>query len=154
MHEVAHVASRTLVGVMLTTTRLCEVVDGTQLAPNGPPGVPPCVEQITGLLGVLLVPESEVCVSRQMIVAVFAYNHLFQPSQFRCLHVNVFVEERKVLVEIGLGHFRSVIVERIGFSIGWILVQVRAEHCVGVGGLDVFSRTLFAVATRADFVIE
>lgn len=154
MHEVAHVASRTLVGVMLAATRLGEVVDGTQLAPNGPPGVPPCVEQITGLLGVLLGSEPKVCVSCQMIVAVFAHNHLFQPSQFRGLHVNVFVEERKVLVEIGLGHFRAVVVERVGFSIGRVLVQVRAQHCVGVGGLDVFSRALFAVATRADFVIE
>lgn len=89
-----------------------------------------------------------------MIVAVFTYNHLFQTSQLGSLHVDVFVKQSKVLVEISLGHFRAVVVQRVGFTIRRVLVQVGEQYRVGIGGLDVLSRALFAVTASADFVVE
>lgn len=139
MHEVAHVASRTLVGVVLATTRLAKVVDGTQLAPHGPLGKPPRVELVAHPLGVLLGAEPQICVARQMIVAVFAHNHFLQTAELGGLHVDVLVEERKVLVEISRAHFGSVLVERISLARRRILVQVGTQNRVRVCGLDVFA---------------
>ncbi len=38
--------------------------------------------------------------------------------------------------------------------VGWVLVQVREQDRLAVGGLDVFSRAAVAVPACADFVIE
>ena len=81
------------------------------------------------------------------VVIVITHNHLLRLTILAHLAPEILVESIKVVLQLARVH----LVLRV---VGGVLVEVREEDCLGVGGFDVFSRAAVAVAACADFVVE
>ena len=66
VYEIAEAASHAPLATVQATARLPKVRDGRQFAIDGPCGVPPRVERVTGLLRRVFVLESRVNVADQI----------------------------------------------------------------------------------------
>jgi len=145
--EVAEATPHTPLSTVQPATRLPEVRHRTQLAVDRPRRIPPAIQGITRRLRTVLVLEARVHVADQVIVVVVAYHQLFDLAVFAHLAPDVLVKGVEVVLELGGVHARFVVV-------GWVLVEVRHEDGLRVGGLDVFARAAVAVTARADLVVE
>ena len=81
------------------------------------------------------------------IVIIITHHDLLRLTIFTHLAPEVFVESVKVVLELRRVHICFGIV-------GGVLVEVREEDGLAVGGLDVFAGAAVAVAAGADFVVE
>lgn len=132
MDEIAESAPHTALTAIKTTTGFPEIRHGTQLAVNGPRGVPAAVEVVAGLLRRLLVLEARIHVANQVVIVVVAHDELFELAVLAALAPNVLVKGVKVILQLAGVH------AVLGVE-GWVLVQVGHEDRLRVGGLDMFA---------------
>lgn len=81
------------------------------------------------------------------IVVVVTNHHLLRLAVLAHLAPKVLVEGVEVVLQLARVHLVLGVVGRV-------LVQVRQEDGLGVGGLDVFATAAVAVPAGADFVVE
>ena len=79
------------------------------------------------------------------VIVVVAYHELFHLAVLAQLAPDVLVEGIEVVLEL-------VRVHAVLGVVGGVLVEVRHEDGLAVGGLDVFARAAVAVAAGADFL--
>ena len=84
---------------------------------------------------------------RRTIVVVIANHHLLRLAVLAHLAPKVLVEGVEVILQLARVHLVLGVVGRV-------LVQVRQEDGLGVGGFDVLAAAAVAVAAGADLVVE
>ena len=84
---------------------------------------------------------------RLTVVVVVAYHYLLDLAVLAHLTPEILVEGVKVVLQLARVH----LVLRV---VGRVLVEVREQDGLRVGGLDVFSGAAVAVAACADFVVK
>jgi len=72
--EVTESATNATLAAVETTTGFAEVGDGTQLAVDGPRGIPAAVEVVASLLRTVLVLEARVHITDQVVIIVVAHD--------------------------------------------------------------------------------
>jgi hypothetical protein len=132
---------------VLSTTRLSEIGDRTQLGIHRSRSIPSRIQTVNGLLRVVFIFKTSIHISNQVISNVIADMHFLEFAVFAEFRVKVFVKGVKVLLDL-------LFIEGVSRSMFGIMVDVSAEDCLRVVWFDVLSRTTFAVTTGADFVIE
>jgi hypothetical protein len=81
------------------------------------------------------------------IVVVITYNHLLDLAKLAHLTPEVLVEGIEMVLQLCGRHLKFGIV-------GWVLVEVRKEDGLRVGGFDVFARASVTMSAGADFVVK
>lgn len=147
MDEIAEAAAHAALAAVEAAAGLAEVGDGAQLAIDGARGVPARVEVVAGLLGRLLVLEASVDVADQVVVVVVAHDELLELAVLAQLAPHILVERVKVVLELRRVH--AVLWVECG-----VLVQVRHQDRLAVGGLDVLARAAVTVAAGPDLVVK
>lgn len=147
MNEVAESSSDASLSRVQSATRLSEVRNGRKLAVDRSGSIPSRIQRIASLLRRVLVFESRIHISDQMIVVVVAHHDLLDLAVFAHLAPKVLVEGIEVVLQLLWVHARLVVVGRV-------LVEVGQENGLRVGWFDVFARAAVAVAACADFVVE
>lgn len=147
MNEIAETPSYTALPTIKSATSFPKIRHRTQFAINRPRRIPPRIQRITSLLRRILILEARVYIANQVVVVVVAHYHLFDLAVFAHLAPEIFVEGIEVVLQLRGVHARLVVV-------GGVLVEVREEDGLRVGGFDVFARAAVAVAAGADFVVE
>lgn len=147
MNEVAESSSHASLSRVQSATRLSEVRNGRKLAVDWSGSIPSRIQRIASLLRRVLVFESRIHISDQMIVVVVAHHDLLDLAVFAHLAPKVLVEGIEVVLQLLWVHARLVVVGRV-------LVEVGQENGLRVGWFDVFARAAVAVAACADFVVE
>lgn len=132
MDEIAEPAPHTALAAIKTTTGFPEIRHGTQLAVDGPRGVPAAIEVVTGLLRRLLVLEARIDVANQVVIVVIAHDELLDLAILAALAPNVFVKGVKMILQLAGVH-------AVLWVEGGVLVQVGHKDRLRVGGLDVFA---------------
>jgi len=82
-----------------------------------------------------------------MIIIIIANHHLLDLTILAHLAPEVLVEGIEMVLQLRRVHFDLGVV-------GGVLVKVREEDCLAVGGLDVFARAAVTVAAGANFIVE
>lgn len=147
MNEIAKSTSHTPFTAIQPTTRFSEVRHRTQFAIDRPRCIPPRIQRIACRLRRVLVLEPRVHVSNQVVVVIVAYYYLLNLAVLAHLAPKVLVEGVEVVLQLRGVHAGFIVVGRV-------LVEVRQEDGLGVGGLHVFARAAVTVAAGADFVVE
>lgn len=147
MNKVTEAATDTTFAAVETATGLAEVGDGTELAVNGPGGVPAAVELVAGTLGRVLVLEARVDVADQVVVVVVAHDELLELAVLAHFAPYVLVEGVKVVLQLRGVH------AVLGVE-GRVLVQIGHEDGLRVRRLDVLATAAVAVAAGTDLVVE
>ena len=149
MNEVAEPTAHTSFAAVEPAARLAEVGDGAELAVDRARAIPATIQRIARLLRRVLVLEARIHVADQVIVVIIAHHHLLDLAVLAHLAPEVLVEGVEVVLEL-LGVHAAL----EGVVVGRVLVHVREEDGLGVGGLDVLAGAAVAVAAGADFVVE
>lgn len=90
---------------------------------------------------------SETSHAKLTIIIIVTDDHLLHLSVLAHLAPKVLVESVEVVLQLARVHLVLGVVRRV-------LVQVRQQDRLRVGGLDVLARAAIAVAAGADFVVE
>ena len=117
MYEVAETSPHTALSTIQPATRLAEVRNGGQLAVDGARRVPTRIQRIAGALRTVLVFETRVHVTDQVVIVVVAHDHLLDLAKLAHLAPKVFVESVEVVLQLRAGH----LVLRV---VGGVLVEV------------------------------
>lgn len=139
MNEIAEPAPHTPLARVQPTTSLPKVRHRAQLAIYRPRSIPSAVQLIASFLRRILILESRVNVSDQVIIVIVADDDLLDFAEFTHFAPEIFVEGVEVVLELGGVHARFVVVGRV-------LVEVGEEDGLGVGGFDVFAGAAVAVS--------
>ena len=81
------------------------------------------------------------------IIIIITNHHLLNLPIFTHLAPEILIKRIEMVLQLTRVHLVLRIIRRV-------LVQVRQEDRLAVGGLDVFARASVAVAAGADFVVE
>ena len=147
MNEIAKPTPHAAFCRVQPTTRLPKIRHRTQFTVNRPGSIPPRIERIARRLCTFLILEPRIHVPDQMVVIVIAYDHLLHLAVLAHLAPEVLVEGVEVVLELR-GREAGLVV------VCGVLVEVREQDGLRVGGLDVFARAAVAVAAGADLVVE
>lgn len=82
-----------------------------------------------------------------VLIVIIAHDHLLNLTELAHLAPEVLVEGVKVVLQLRRVHLVLGVV-------GWVLVQVRQQDGLRIGGLDVLARAAVAVPARPNFVVE
>ena len=147
MDEVTEASSDTALATVEPAAGLPEVRDGGELAVYRPSSVPPGVEVIAGLLGVLLVFKASVDVADEMVVVVVADDDLLDLAVLAHFAEEVLVEGVKVVLQLRRIHLVLRVERRV-------LVQVWQQDRLAIRRLHVFPRAPVPVPACTNLVIE
>ena len=147
MNEIAEAAPHTSLATVESATRLPEIRHGAQLAVDRTGGIPAAVQRIAGLLRAVLVLEARVDIADQVVVVVVADDELLHFAVLAHLAPDILVEGVEVVLQLR-GREPGFVV------VGGVLVEVREEDGLRVGGLHMFARAAVAVSAGADLVVE
>jgi len=155
MHEVAESRPSAFSSLVLTTTGLTEVSDGSEFSVDGPATEPTVVQVVDGLLGVLLLLELDVHVADKMVTKVVTHVHLLNLSVF-ILALNKHILEEVVVM------FLHLLVRHVGemgavsglCGVLRVDVQVLQQNCLGESWFIVDPRAPISVGAGAHLKVK